>query len=716
MRQGRVVRQGVPAPCLLVALSLVAMGCQGEATLRLKKGLEPQLEQILATEPGELPDGWEWQSAAVLEDRVEVSFGPKGGTPASCSQAACCLELASPEAAGGQDVLAGPFALRLTMGHCTGLPEMDQRLLGGIGSRIQKWASEPGTESPWQVLEADLGWGQAMGRLLSPRWVMLTALVLLLSLLVVDRKPLKWPVAGVICVLTAACWLLSWYLVPHATLHDNHHGYTFLLIAQSQRPPAHHTLSSFLSVMQALVHALTWLGADGDEAFYGVNTLFMALCGPLLGLWVYCWTGKRAAATLAALMWVFSPLALRLGPTDSFFSWCTLLFGSSALLWARGLKLLPTNGAKGALYVALAAALAVLLGQAHVMALLLVPAVLPLGLTLVLPSGRRQWIGLVATVLAVCISLVPQALAIVQGAAQREGALFVELGNLVSLASWAQRMTWNVDWVSPLVPVLALLGLVVLWRKRKGLALLAGLTFAMVLGTELLVAMCLTFHVSSETPQVFLAMALASVGGWEVIHRLGERARAARKGCKSLLGLALLAGLFLPPSDILRFLPPSGQEYRFLRDEVFPYLRQQGASELLFVGSERIEGFHRMPVPLEWLAKELPGVAVRSSGASWRASEQEASRGHGPRFIYTGLSCVETLPEYPICEAVPCSRTERIPAQRAAMAGHCQAELSGLPSHPVLERNFANVSPCFLCVGYPLQSLWGTLSLLDRKD
>lgn len=656
-----------------------------EAGMFLPPGLESRFAELLDPLNAQLPESWEWQRAAVELTRVDITFGPSQYEESECDQAPICLRLLHPDQAAAGDLPAGPFVVQIAHLADPNHQKLASQLAQQLGDGLEAWETAPEEAATW--VEATPP--QTTFLELFIQWMLLAAGLGLVGVAVLERRALwhPWIPAGL--AWTLGVYGVALWLVPEAPFHDNHHGYSFLSSVQSDTRPVHIVASSVLVLIKTLGE---WFGGS-DALFFGVNRALMALSSALLGWWVGRVTQSRGSGLLAAGMWGLSPMALRLGGTDSLFNLSLVFLLGAALLLGRSMEWIGQRRWWGVVHAVVAALLVALAGQTHVPALLLVPAALPLALARGQASTVRQWVTVGGAAALAIGLLLPNVVAILEVAAGSDGPTFIEAGNILLARSWAQRLLWNGDWVGMAVLPLALFGGAALIRKRHCVGWWVAGAWGTLLLVSLSIATCLHLHAVWETTWVALTTGLAAHGGYVAFEAVAARLKGKVAAAVMLLCAALVVGSVLQPWPILKLLPPVAQEYLFLQECVLPVMAKRVGSHILVPNSVRTEESPRMPLPLAWGEKQTPGVVWHDT-----AAELLEQGPKGEKYVYIGLSCVRPASEVGESEdASDKFEMRSVPV----VADYCVKQLKGLVLEPIVFAKLTNEPKGLYCVGFP---------------
>ncbi len=466
------------------------------------------------------------------------------------------------------------------------------------------------------------------------------------------RKP--WPrLAGPLGVVLAAL-ALRWLFAPFAPIHENAHGYEFLGTVFSLQGSFYHGAGFY-----AFHHPFTVLFGARPETVFGVNLALSALSALLL-LRLSRRLGLPPGAGLAAAVaWSAWPAAVRSAGSECFFplSVCACLV--SLLTWLAAWE-------RGRALDFVAAALAAAFAMQTRPELLLWPVLLSLAWL-----ARPGWVRALGTrgpylALGLFLLLVAGWLCVRFQAWSLEGLPQpVRLGLPRALAAFfsSDHVLLNPGWTSPLLPALALAGVIGLGieRRRMAVFLLGGyLLFVIpVVGVGSGLASDLRLQ-QLAAPFAFL---LAGAGLTFVADRLGPRARfPARMG---LLAVLALSSLLLVGKAGTDFAPQL--EYGFLQRAV-PRLPR----ECELVVADRFMARRR--VSAEFPAFWLPRARLVEVS---RLLEEGPDAEPRCRLFYRGLACATFLSdeEAPFAEVRPeCRRIE----ERYLLAPWLEERIPGL--------------------------------------
>ncbi|MFH1530485.1 MAG: hypothetical protein ABIK09_07110 [Pseudomonadota bacterium] len=271
-----------------------------------------------------------------------------------------------------------------------------------------------------------------------------------------DRRIL---IAG--ALITGIALALRLLVPTWAFFHENRHGYRYFIEIVTGQP-------GYLppSTYYVLMHALTRCFAPDERTLFFVNALFSAAAVPLVGVVARQVSGRALAGWAAMGLWALSPHALRLATTETYFNVGVffLLAGSAATIHAlRRLEgeRLPVPE------LLLAVTLSALAAQTRALTLLWPASIMLLAYGAGAISTRRQWRAAGAGALALSALMVPKLLSLLEGGAG-QGRLFdpkMVVTALPSLTLFDQTV------ISPLLPPLALAGMVLLLRRGGRLGL-----------------------------------------------------------------------------------------------------------------------------------------------------------------------------------------------------------------------------------------------------
>ncbi|NMB76900.1 MAG: hypothetical protein GYA21_17440 [Myxococcales bacterium] len=432
------------------------------------------------------------------------------------------------------------------------------------------------------------------------------------------RKP--WPRLAEPLGVVLAALALRCLFAPFAPIHENAHGYEFLGTVFSLQGSFYHGAGFY-----AFHHPFTLLFGARPESVFGVNLALSALSALLL-LRLSRRLGLPPGAGLAAAVaWSAWPAAVRSAGSECFFplSVCACLVSLLTWLaaWERGRVLDFVAAALAAAFAMQTRPELVLWPVLLSLAWLARPGwsrvlrtpgpYLALGLFLLLTAG---WLG--GRLQAWSLEGLPQP---------------VRLGLPRTLEAFfsSDHVLLNPAWTSPLLPALALAGVIGLGLERWRMAaiLLGGyLLFSIpVVGVGSGLASDLRLQ-QLAAPFAFL---LAGAGLAFLADRFGPRARYPAK--VGLLVALTLSSLVLVGKAATDFAPQ--REYRFLQRAV-PRLPQ----ECELVVADRFMARRR--VSAEFPAFWLPRARLVEVS---QLLEEGSGPAAGCRLFYRGLACATFL-------------------------------------------------------------------------
>jgi len=344
-------------------------------------------------------------------------------------------------------------------------------------------------------------------------------------------------------------FLLRVFGAQWAWLHENRHGYGYLLEILSGEP-------GYLppSTYYVLMNFATWVGPPTEGTIFWMNVVTSAATVPLVGLVSWQLSRCRTAGWLGMLFWALAPYPIRMAATEIYFNVGLFFFLAALAATVAALRRVD-DGPLPIGELALAALCTVLAAQTRAPPLLWPATVLLVALGAVGRWDRRRWVAWGGLALGITFLLLPKVF-LHLGAGAGGGRYLEPVGvytNLRRLTALDPRV------VSPVLAPLALVGAVLLIRGRRalgrlptlGLALLAALPGATWLGLLTTSRRCDGFIcLASMIPQTFtealplaLGAALAMALTWQVARRRGAALPGLPEHRRS--GLTSL-GLLLP--------------------------------------------------------------------------------------------------------------------------------------------------------------------------
>ncbi len=718
--RGRIVALGTICFLWAVAPEVYA----GDKALPGSFGL--RLEEALNNVNPQVPNGWEWLQAQVQPDHALISFGPPS-FQGDCSQAPICLRITFANSDDSADLVrAGDLAIHVESSQGPADPSTAKALAQELAKRIVD-SGVPVLKAQWVQVEEKGVAGDIPEGVFWFRILFLLLGAALLTVFVSEFRNIRWKWASAAAGLCAGMWLVIWFVAPRGVMAEDHSGYLFLTAFRSDVLPAHGVYSSLLVLLQWLGHTF----GGGDDLYFAANALLISVAAPLLGLFVGWATGSVAAGWVGACLWASTPLVLRLGGAETLFSLVLTGLLGSALLLGRGLLWLQKGRWLAVPSLVAAALLAVAAFSSALMALWLAPAVLTMALALLPGMSRRTWAVFVLFGLVTAGLLVPQVLSAME-VAQGAGTPLTSLWNLLALDSWTQRLVVDTNWVSPTLPLFALWGVVAWCLKDRRSATWALASLGWVLGVSLTLVTCVNFRLAKELPLLALITVFGAVGIVDLVKRLHKSRPLQLRSTETLLmGIAVVSALW--PIEVLRFTPPETLEYRFLKQEILPWLRGQSGASLLLPGPEAVMG-PRHPLPGSWITLEVPGITLTEGTRQGPLPDSGPANptpgavpqtpvpptdDAGPRYVYVGLSCQGT--EFPAsCGAA--DQTTECAKGPVPLLPVCGQQLRGLRLEPVITMAIPAAPRGFLCVDFPgvevnigLYRVVGSADLLDMK-
>lgn len=337
-------------------------------------------------------------------------------------------------------------------------------------------------------------------------------------------------------------------LPPLSPFHESYHGYPLL----HNPPPFMHV---DVAVLYPIVLRLLGL-TDAKVLLFNLGLSGLNIV--LTGLVARAFFKETAPALFAALAIAVLPLAVRMGPTASFFNLALTLFLFAA--W-QGLHALLRSSWKLMLLAALSAFLATTVRS---MTVVLAPALL---LILAGAGGARRW-----RLLAVA------ALSLLGSALQGGQMLMVTLSGQVRHLGHTEPPPaehypgiYSYPDVGPsLFAALGILGILAMLFERR--VRWAGLALGL-----LIVALNLAGSSVYQTPRIYRHLLVASsvscvavgAGAWVLMRALAHVPRLPDRAGGILVALLLVAGVALTPGslDFVRHRYAENIEFRFVQEQ-----------------------------------------------------------------------------------------------------------------------------------------------------
>ncbi len=368
--------------------------------------------------------------------------------------------------------------------------------------------------------------------------------------------------------------------------------------------------------------ALEWLLASAEHVATGranpfdISRIAGAAAAGACALLVAILLGSAGAGFAAGAALALMPLAQTYNVSGS-----ALAVSAWMLPWSLGL--LIAAGASGDRVLLAGAALAGVLGSlSHTAMLALFPAMAAGWLVIAAAPLRRDRFAIAA---GACVAAAWLS-ELLNGAgmlATRNASNPVGLLGAAALGLWDRNLFLDPQWTSPLLVLLAVLG-VVIGATRRGIRRLAVPVIALVLAAApfFAVTQCSSDAVRYQGTLLGLVTSLAIVGIWEAtsVAGLGTTARAG-------LRLALWAGLILlPPAAWRAPTDPAVVEHRLVADAVAQM--QPGTLVVL----------PRAPSPR--MVFDFPDFLLPPDSTVVSAGDPAIQTHRGPLLFYLGLACV----------------------------------------------------------------------------
>lgn len=464
-------------------------------------------------------------------------------------------------------------------------------------------------------------------------WMGGIAGLLSLLLLIAHRRDLPWKTWVGLLVFFVAAFALRWLWPSHTVFHENHHGFDYLRSIQQGFGQTYGFTSSYIVLMKPLSSLFPVV----DDGVFFWNAVFSALQVPVLILFTRLCKQSWTVSWLAGLLWMLTPHAIRLAPTETYFNWITLLLLLVPCVAAIALREVAAWERPGRAWLWGILALLLLFLQAKSRVLtILHPFAMGL-FVLAMGSGKtpREKVTLLGATLLTGAVLLEQVLQIL-GVAQyaQQGASLVSPEHILKYGG--DFVFLNASVVSSLWIPCVLLGVGTLGytslRKRRlepGFLILGFLVVLAIAGS---VHGTFPSRVRFELPAHAVGTAIAAAGlGW-VIETLGHRLRkiAFLRRFPFRIALVSCIGLFPLLASSFVTLPMHEQiEYPFVRNSVLPHLQNLPAGTSVSVPDAPAP---TGTIPLEWWEHHAPDL-------NW----QRAAPSSGG-YLYIGLECFWTAP------------------------------------------------------------------------
>jgi len=539
--------------------------------------------------------------------------------------------------------------------------------VGPDGPKEPLGAESRGNHSPAQAAPGVSSMNSRNQGILGVRLMAFCTFFVLFLVFLRERKSLHFGNILGYLTLFAAAFALRWLWPDHTVFHENHHGYDYIRSIQSGFGQTYGFTSSYIVLMNLLV---TGFHPVDDGVFFW-NAVISALQSPLLACLFYQLSKEKWIGFMAGAMWACTPHAIRLGPTETYFNFITLLLIaapmvlSTAMLrireWQQPLNAwLWTIGALG---------LVILEAKSRVLTLIHPLAILLFALGLGIGKSAREKMALIFGSVAVTAALIGQLFNILDVAEHSpQGRSLVDVNHFIEYGK--DFVFFDPDVVSPLVLPLALLGVVFYLvngiRERTFLPLftLAGILYlALVAGS---VHGTFPSRVRFELPVHAFIVGLAASGVWgltQITHHPKPAVRKLMTTMGTALGGVALCLVALSTHSWVSKPMHEQIEYPFLRQVVLPTIEAHEESTILVPDAPAPTG----TIPAHWWRHHVPDK-------EWTTSDTSNAAG----LMYLGLECFWTAPGwnkgYPYHRAYP----ENIRTTEGVLAVHPEcAEAAG---------------------------------------
>ncbi len=512
-------------------------------------------------------------------------------------------------------------------------------------------------------------------------------LALILFGFVVRRmNPDRWREVLGWTLITLAAFALRYGVMDGSVFHENHHGFRYLSAILNGNGQTFGIPTSYITLM----HPLSLLMGGQDYSVFLWNGIFSALCCPLLGLLVIRVSGSTAAGWIAAIMWMITPHAIRVGASEIYFNFSTFMLLSASLACVSAFTKLKSDAIKPIelfLSLALATLLLALSAQVRVLTLMY-----PLGVAMIVFAAggldtRRQKVMAVCVGVVTATLLIPQIVSLLEAIAVQPARGSNLVSPLCVFTNIQDYVVFDPTIVSPTLLVFALVGSFAAVRGGFALSGLKGL--GLVLGVLYVVALagCVcgveVSRIRFEVPANCMLTGLAGIGAAWVYKTFVNRSKPLAYGLVLVLTFSALW-----PWQFLERPFQDPVEFSFMDEDVIPALRDKTEVGSFLVLPDKIaEEFG--PIGEEWWTRRLPGLEVVTKVSDIPEVEGDKR----PIFAFIGLDCFWMVPGF---EDIPYASAQHVEDLRIHPI--CAASLGGVDWKPVVVREMTRAETVGSCV------------------